>query len=224
MGVNAQTTVPTFTAAQVLTADQMNQSARTGVPVFSTTITRDAGFGGSGEKVLAEGQLAYVEGTGLQRYTGTAWLNVGTTVQIVNTTYSALATGTTTIPRDDTIPQNTEGDQYMSQAITPTNANNILLVQAVFFGASSAIGDLAGALFIDTTANAVAACMEYVLANENCMLILNYSQVAGTTSAMTFKFRAGNSAAGTTSFNGRAGLRLYGAITKSSITITEYTP
>lgn len=78
MGANAQTTVPTFTAAQVLTAEQQNQSARTGVPVFATTGTRDAGFGGTGEKTLAEGQLCYVEGTGLQTYNGTSWVTWGT--------------------------------------------------------------------------------------------------------------------------------------------------
>lgn len=78
MGANAQTTVPTFTASQVLTADQMNQSARTGVPVFSSTGTRDAGFGGTGEKTLAEGQMCYVEGTGLQSYNGTSWVTWGT--------------------------------------------------------------------------------------------------------------------------------------------------
>jgi hypothetical protein len=79
MGANAQTTVPTFTAAQVLTADQMNQSARTGVPVFADTTARDAGFGGTGEKTLAEGQLCYVENlTGiaqLQYYDGAAWVS-----------------------------------------------------------------------------------------------------------------------------------------------------
>jgi hypothetical protein len=79
MGANAQTTVPTFVASQVLTADQMNQSARTGVPVFSSTVTRDAGFGGTGEKTLAEGQLCYVEGTGLQSYNAAgAWVTWGT--------------------------------------------------------------------------------------------------------------------------------------------------
>ena len=78
MGVNAQTTVPTFTAAQVLTADQMNQSARTGVPVFADTTARDAGFGGSGEKVLGEGQLCYLESTNVvQYYDGAAWATVG---------------------------------------------------------------------------------------------------------------------------------------------------
>lgn len=78
MGANAQTTVPTFTAAQVLTADQMNQSARTGVPVFADTTARDAAFGGSGEKTLAEGQLCYLESTDVvQYYTGSTWATVG---------------------------------------------------------------------------------------------------------------------------------------------------
>jgi hypothetical protein len=78
MGANAQTTVPTFTTGQVLTAQQQNDSARTGVPVFASTVTRDAAFGGTGEKTLAEGQLAYVEGTGLQSYNGSSWVTWGT--------------------------------------------------------------------------------------------------------------------------------------------------
>jgi len=78
MGANAQTTVPTFTAGQVLTADQQNQSARTGVPVFAGTVERDAAFGGSGEKTLAEGQLCYLESTNVvQYYDGAAWATVG---------------------------------------------------------------------------------------------------------------------------------------------------
>ena len=80
MGANAQTTVPTFTASQVLTAAQMNQSARTGVPVFADTTARDGAFGGTGEKTLAEGQLCYVENlTGLaqlQYYDGAAWVSL----------------------------------------------------------------------------------------------------------------------------------------------------
>ena len=78
MGANAQTTVPTFTAGQVLTAAQMNDSARTGVPVFAGTAERDAGFGGTGEKTLAEGQLCYLESTNVvQYYDGSNWATVG---------------------------------------------------------------------------------------------------------------------------------------------------
>lgn len=76
---NTQTTVPLFVANQVLTASQQNLSAGTGVPVFATTVTRDAAFGGS-NKALAEGQLCYIEASNIvQYYDGAAWATVGPT-------------------------------------------------------------------------------------------------------------------------------------------------
>jgi hypothetical protein len=75
MGLNAQTAVPVFTAGQVLTAAQQTQ-INTGIPVFATTVTRDAAFGGTGEKTLAQGQYAYIEATStLQVYNGSAWVS-----------------------------------------------------------------------------------------------------------------------------------------------------
>lgn len=102
MGANAQTTVPTYVAAQVLTAEQLNESARTGVPVFASTVTRDAAFGGTGEKTLAEGQLAYVEGTGLQSYNGTSWVTWGTApsaggLELISATTIGSAVSTVTV-------------------------------------------------------------------------------------------------------------------------------
>jgi hypothetical protein len=95
MGANAQTTVPSFTVGQVLTADQQNQSARTGVPVFATTVERDAAFGGAGEKTLAEGQLCYLEDTNkVQYYDGAAWANLGSVTNVEAFT----ASGTWTVP------------------------------------------------------------------------------------------------------------------------------
>jgi len=74
---NTQTTVPLFVANTVLTASQQNLSAGTGVPVFATTVTRDAAFGGS-NKALAAGQLCYLESTAVvQYYNGSAWATVG---------------------------------------------------------------------------------------------------------------------------------------------------
>ena len=73
---NEQTSVPLFTAGEVLTAANMNISAGTGVPVFSNSTTRDAG--GASEKVLAEGQLCYLSSTNVvQYYDGAAWATVG---------------------------------------------------------------------------------------------------------------------------------------------------
>jgi len=78
MGVNAQTAVPKFTAGQVLTAAQMTQ-VNTGIPVFATTVTRDAAFDGTGEKVLAQGQTCYIEATSTyQTYNGSAWVSLVT--------------------------------------------------------------------------------------------------------------------------------------------------
>jgi hypothetical protein len=95
MGVNAQTSVPTFTAGEVLTAANMNISARTGVPVFADSTARDAAFGGSGEKTLAEGQLCYLEDTNkVQYYDGAAWANLGSVTNVTAFT----ASGTFTPP------------------------------------------------------------------------------------------------------------------------------
>ena len=90
---NEQTSVPLFTAGEVLTAANMNISAGTGVPVFATTVTRDAAFGGAGEKTLAEGQFAYIEATNTtQYYDGAAWQAVGASAL---TLISATTIGTT---------------------------------------------------------------------------------------------------------------------------------
>jgi hypothetical protein len=77
MGDNAVTSVPKYQAADVLTAANLNIT-NSGIPVFSGTATRDDAFGGSGEKVLAEGQFAFLEDTNTtQFYDGAAWQSVG---------------------------------------------------------------------------------------------------------------------------------------------------
>ena len=94
MGANAQIAVPAFTAGQILTAAQQTQ-INTGIPVFAGTTEREAAFGGTGEKTLAEGQYAYLESTdATQVYDGANWVSVGTTPGLVcvkaTTTFSAV--------------------------------------------------------------------------------------------------------------------------------------
>ena len=94
MGLNAQTSVPVFTAGQILTAQQQKE-INTGIPVFATTVTRDAAFGGASEKTLAEGQFAYIEtGDITQYYNGSSWVNITSGLQIV-TSPTAFTTQTT---------------------------------------------------------------------------------------------------------------------------------
>lgn len=151
----------------------------------------------------------------------------GKVAQIVQTQTGAVATGTTTIPLDDTIPQNTEGNEYMSLSITPTSATNKLKIDVVWHGASSAVAAqfIAAALFQDSTASALACGLETGhFTDDNVTINFSHVMTAGTTSSTTFKVRAGANGAGTTTFNGRASARLFGGALASSITITEYVP
>ena len=98
MGANASTAVPLYVSGQVLDAARLNLT-NCGVPVFSGTATRDASFGGSGEKVLAEGQLCYLEDSNVvQYYDSAAWQSVGIAPGLVcvkaETTASAVTSAT----------------------------------------------------------------------------------------------------------------------------------
>lgn len=146
----------------------------------------------------------------------------GVVVQMVGNAISAVATGTTIIPQDDTIPQITEGNEYMTQTITPKSATNTLIIDVdIYLGHSANVSKLA-ALFQDATANAVAARYIYQgnLADP-IVVTLRHIMTAGTTSATTFRVRAGGGGAGTLTVNGVLGGRTMGTANKSSIVITE---
>lgn len=166
--------------------------------------------------ILGTNDSSFNDGTGLP---------TGTCVQIAQNVTSAVATGTTTIPFDDTIPQNTEGDQYMTQAITPRRTTNILVIESLVVCSHSATAStVASAIFQDSTANALAVGVLYIGTASAMMNIkTTHTMTAGTTSSTTFKVRVGSASAGTTTFNGAIGARYYGATSKSSLIIREYT-
>ena len=155
---------------------------------------------------------------------GLTWASSGI-VQVVNTQSGALATGTTTLPMDGTIPQNTEGTEFLTLAITPANSSNTLVIQVNFYGACTTAGrTVSCALFQDSTANALAVDSHYqTQTNEKLSnFVLEYYMTAGTTSSTTFKVRAGGDASMTMMMNGsHSGNLDHGAAIKSSITIWE---
>jgi len=199
----------------------------------ATTATKATNIAGG-----AGGQIAYqtstdntaflAAGTSGQFFTsgGTSaptWTTAKVIKQTVYSITGAVGTGTTTIPADDTIPQNTEGNEYMTLAITPTNSSNILVIDACGNFSHSAGPAFIMALFQDTTANALSvATYAGIGGTFPAGLTLSHTMVAGTTSATTFKIRAGSSSAGTTTFNGASSARQLGGVINSFIRITEY--
>ena len=155
--------------------------------------------------------------------TGTsAWAASTPVVQMVNVMDGAVATGATVMPSDDSIPQITEGDEFMTLAITPVSSSNKLKIDVVAY-VDSASGIICSALFQDTTTNAIAAGGAGLSFSNPYMspIIFTHYMAAGTTSATTFKVRCGPSAS-TGTFNGDDGARKFGGVIASSITITEY--
>lgn len=146
----------------------------------------------------------------------------GAEIQVISTDTGAVATGTTTIPFDDTIPQITEGTEFMTATITPTSATSIIVIEVKAFMAASAAVRILSAIFQDATANALGAAATLSSAT-NCSSNHSYSikLQAGTTSATTFRFRAGPESAATVTFNGSAGGRIFGGVMASSLRIYE---
>jgi len=197
-----------------LSAPDISGSNTLTLPVATDTLIGKATTDTLTNKSIAATQL-----------TGTiaaAALPAGSVLQVVNSKTGAVATGATTIPYDNTIPQITEGFQVLSLAITPKSATSKLLFEVVVIAAVSAPYVISTALFQDSTVNAIAAGGAYeTTANGIGQYPLNHFMTSGTTSSTTFTVRAGMSGAGTTTINGQGGAQLYGGVASTSITITE---
>ena len=158
----------------------------------------------------------------VDRFENTTGVAYGMVIQTVNYQTGAVATGTTLLPVDDTVPQNTEGTEFMTLAITPKSATNKLKITVTAFLTSNVSNNIAVALFQDSTAAALSTMMTSVSSGTQLFtLTYSYYMTAGTTSSTTFKVRAGGSNAATITFNGTGGSRLYGGTCASSITIEE---
>ncbi len=187
--------------------------------ITPTTSTID----GAASLVLIAGQGARIVSDGTNYYTQRGAAKTPTPATTIT---GALATGSTTIPSDDTIPQITEGDQYMSLAFTPNNAASTLEIDVVVFGGHSAVNTyITACLFQDAISNALAVGTSFqTVNNATSEVSFKFVVSAASVTARTYRVRAGGNNAGTFTFNGAAGSRQYGGVFASSITIKEYLP
>lgn len=209
--------------ASIVANDSITYAKIQNISAASKLLGRGSASGAGDTEEITVGTGLAMTGTTLSASGGGS----GKIAQVVNTQTGALATGSGGIPLDDTIPQNTEGDQYMSLSITPTNAASKLKIDVVAQLTVNAVVWVIAALFQDANANALAAVMELAAsAGDGATLAFTHYMTAGTTSATTFKVRGGRASyAGTvTTFNGSGAARFFGGVMASSITITEILP
>ena len=193
-------------------------------------ISNDKLAGSIADSKLASGvgtsanNLVKLDGTAkLPAVDGSQLTNVGggKVLQVVNSTVNSSATTTSAIPADDSRPLPTEGLEAMTLAITPTSTSSKLLIQVVVMGSSSNDAVMTIALFQDSGSHSIGAVTAYQSTGTGTQtLSFNHFMTAGTTSATTFKVRAGANT-GTFTLNGHSGVRMVGGVASSSITITE---
>ena len=136
MGANATTSVPVYASGEVLTAANLNIT-NSGIPVFATTVTRDAAFGGANEKTLAEGQFAYIEATNTtQYYDGAAWQSVGVSPGIVLITAASFSAVTSVSLAADTFSTTYRNYKIIWQ-VDSTSANGSTTVRMRAAGADN---------------------------------------------------------------------------------------
>ena len=166
----------------------------------------------------AGGTLRKTAASRIKTYAG------GKVLQHKETSSSAVATGTTIFPEDDTIPQNDEGDEYMTLAITPVSATSTMYIAVQVFGSKSSGERWGISLYKDSGANSLAfTSVKTADATTMDNGTLRYAEVTGNTTARTYKVRCGSLVnAATFTFNGQSGNRKFGGVdTLSSIQILE---
>lgn len=165
-----------------------------------------AGVGSSGEVLTSNGAAALPTFQSLP--------SGGIMVQQVRSSTSSVSSTTSVIPVDNTIPQNTEGAELLTAAITPTSATNILMIEFAMDVTLVGAAKMSAAFFVDSTVDAIAA---YPMAGYAEVRFGRYFLVAGSTSARTYKLRYGPNGGGTMTIN----LALYGGVCFSSFVVTE---
>tara|TARA_B100000378_G_scaffold89876_1_gene71050 strand:+ start:434 stop:1384 length:951 start_codon:yes stop_codon:yes gene_type:complete len=213
--------------------------------VGTTDIANDAVTGAKLNPALVAGDLIYADGTDtINRLAkGTAaqslvmnagatapeWAEAASGAKIVN--YSIFQTNTystgsfSATGLDDSIPQVSEVHLCMELAYTPTSATNILLITAFFMGAVSSDGNSCYALFKDSTAGAIASWRDTEgdsAANKLGTHYVYYKEVAGSTTARTYKVGLGGSTGATAYFlGGQSSGRKLGGSSYGNIIIYE---
>jgi hypothetical protein len=148
----------------------------------------------------------------------------GQLIQDAGNVTGAVATGSTALALADSVPTNSQGDQYMSQAITPSSSANLMEIEAQAFFANSTAGsvDLTVAILQDSVSAALSAIYSnpYVGGGYVLPFRILHRMLAATLSATTFKLREG-AAAGTNTFNGASGNRKLGGAFNSFMRVRE---
>lgn len=152
--------------------------------------------------------------------------NTSEVLQQVRTQVTTTGSTSTAIPQDNTIPQNSEGAEFLSLSITPKVATSVLMIEVNFYGGCFPTYGSAGAIFKDSDVNAIWAggLTGIVIASNDSgqYISIKFFVPSASVSARTYRFRAGPiNGGGTFYFNCDTSGALFGGVSYASMAITE---
>ena len=184
------------------------------VPLSGANSALVKNFGGS--------LVASINGGAYAPLGGTSGYPLGVR-QIVNSYTGVVASGSTAMPRDNTIPHITEGNLFLTVSITPQSATSTLVIFVSLMLASGVPNSYQAAVFRDAGVNALGVQASFQAnANEMGPISLQLVTPSGSVAPSTFTVRAGCSTATPLQLNGTAGVQQFGGTASSGITIVEF--
>lgn len=140
--------------------------------------------------------------------------------QVIRTPVTTLATGTTLCVLSTLPITNTQGDQYISQAITPTVIGSIIEIEVQLYCGTTVAGDhIIAGIFQGSTVNAICGASDFLTAGGAGVVLTLKTWITTTSlSPITFAVRMGGSSAGTRTLN-----QYFGSTANSYMKLTEST-
>lgn len=198
----------TFSGTFSGTSSGTNTGDQTNITGNAATVTTNANLTGD---VTSVGNATTYAGILPKAKGGSGFAN---NKALVDFQFVALSgSGTSSIPNDNTIPQNTEGSQVGTLSITPKNSANLLVHRLAGSIGCQAAASVTISVFQDSTANAIFSTGAVFTASQDKNFSVSYVMTAGTTSSTTFNVRAGTTAGTWTIGNTGAGTTLGGTRT-----------
>tara|TARA_R100000426_G_scaffold38715_1_gene30367 strand:+ start:481 stop:1557 length:1077 start_codon:yes stop_codon:yes gene_type:complete len=192
-------TANTISGLSALTAGNVIEIVKYEKFVISDTVSKAAGgtFGGAITATSFSGDGSALTG-----------VSAGKVLQFASD-QSAIGSGSTNMPQDNTTPTTSEGTEIFSLAFTPTAATSNLLIQmnCQMSSANNTVY-IVWALFEDSTCIG-AWSNTSAHSNSGCIINFNIVRAASSTSARTYSVRAGRS-------SGTSGTYYYGYVTSNS--------
>lgn len=199
------------------------------LPTFQTLPLAGGGTGAtslSSGVIQSNGSVLSSLGIGsanqvLKNTSGTVDWSFTGILQITSTSTSArINTTGTSIPDDDTIPQIGEGTSILSLSVTPKSASSNLLIIFATGGTPTTSTAAIAALFVDATANALAA--GYICqrgSGSSYSGVLQYVTASGSTTARTYQIRLGG---GNFQVNSGSSAQRFGGVAATYLIVIEY--